>query len=307
MDSAENAAAYIQVRHQAVWELAATSLVLRGESAVDPTLYEAATEVAVTAGLCVVVDGTVRLAPGVEALVEQRGSERTMVAAQTAAPVLQAAAVLGGTRVWEDQDDEALLAQGRASAQAAAQFKRFAIPAMDGLDELLAAPGCTMLDVGVGVAAMAIAYCQVFPTLRVVGIDLLPRALELAQEAVIAAGLEDRVELRHVDVAALDVVDAFCLAWLPAPFLPAPALMAGIHRVAVALVPGGWVVVGHGKFDEDPAANAITRFQTAAFGGTALDDGEAQRLLVDAGFERVSTLPTPPGSPGVTVGRRPAL
>ncbi len=305
MDSPERVASYIQDRHQAVWELAAVSLLLRGESAVDPTLYEAAREVAVTAGLCVVVDGAVRLAPGVEALVEQRGGELSMVAAQTAAPVLQAAAVLGGTRAWGDQDDEALVAQGRASAQGVAQFKQMAIPAMEGLDELLAAPGSAMLDVGVGVAAMAIAYCEAFPSLRVVGIDLLPRALELARQAVTTAGLEDRVELRLLDVADLDVVDAFCLAWLPAPFLPGPALMAGIRRIAVALVPGGWVVVGHGKLDEDPAANAITRFQTAAFGGTALDAGEARRLLVDSGFDGVATLPTPPGSPGVTVGRWP--
>lgn len=63
--------------------------------------------------------------------------------------------------------------------------------------------------------------------------------------------------------------------------------------------------MGHGKLDEDPAANAITRFQTAAFGGTALDAAEAQRLLVDAGFDAVATLPTPPGAPGLTVGRRP--
>jgi hypothetical protein len=71
-------------------------------------------------------------------------------------------------------------------------------------------------------------------------------------------------------------------------------------------VPGGWLVMGHGKFGGDPVENAVGRFKTVAYGGTALDDEQAAALLSDAGFDDVRSLPTPPGAPALTVGRRPA-
>jgi hypothetical protein len=74
--------------------------------------------------------------------------------------------------------------------------------------------------------------------------------------------------------------------------------------VAHALVAGGWVLLAHGKFEGDPLENAVNRFKTAAYGGTALDDEEAEELLRSAGLEQVRTMPTPLGAPGVTVGRR---
>ena len=64
--------------------------------------------------------------------------------------------------------------------------------------------------------------------------------------------------------------------------------------------------MGHGKFGGDPVGDAVGRFQTVAYGGMALDDGEAATLLRDAGFDDVRNVPTPPGAPALTVGRRPA-
>jgi hypothetical protein len=71
-----------------------------------------------------------------------------------------------------------------------------------------------------------------------------------------------------------------------------------------ALLAGGWLVVGHGKFAEGGLSDALTRFQTVAFGGTAINGDEAQGLLRGVGLEQVVTLPTPEGAPGITVGRR---
>jgi methylase of polypeptide subunit release factors len=161
-----------------------------------------------------------------------------------------------------------------------------------------------MLDIGIGVAAMAVAYCQAFPRLRVVGLDVFPRAVELAQQTIDQAGMADRIEVRQQDMATLEDRDVFCLAWLPAPFVPRPAIDSGLPRVVAALVPGGWLVVGHGKFADQRLSNALTRFQTVAFGGTPLSGEEAQDLLRDVGLEQVRTLPTPEGAPGITVGRR---
>jgi hypothetical protein len=176
---------------------------------------------------------------------------------------------------------------------------------MPGMAALLAGPSPVMLDVGVGVAGMAVAWCQAWPRLRIVGLDVFDHALELAGRNVAGSGMAGRIELRHQDVADLDDQEAFCLAWLPAPFIPAPAMHAGLARIAAALVPGGWLLVGHGRFNGNPLSGALTRFQTVAFGGTPLDDSQAQNLLNQTGFDLVSTLPTPPGVPAITIGRRP--
>jgi hypothetical protein len=202
------------------------------------------------------------------------------------------------------KSDEALLAQGRASGQGAAAMVRFGLPMLAGLAEALARPGAMMLDVGTGVAAMAVAYAELFPELTVVGLDVLPRVLALGASAVAASRVADRVVLREQDVATLDEEATYALAWLPAPFLPEAALRAGTPRVARAMAPGGWVMLAHGKFADAPVDNAVTRFKTVAYGGTALDDEQAQRLLRDAGLQDVTTPPTPPGAPAITVGRK---
>jgi hypothetical protein len=226
------------------------------------------------------------------------------LAAQAATGILQSAAVLSGANAWTGQDDEAILAQGRASAQGAQAFKMFAVPMLEGLGDLLSGASPVMLDVGVGVAAMAVAYCEAFPGLKVVGLDVLPRALELARRTIDEAGMADRIQLRHQDVATLEDRDAFCLSWLPAPFVPRAAIDAGLPRMVGALVPGGWLVIGHGKFADRRLSNALTRFQTVAFGGTAINGDEARDLLRGVGLEQIVTLPAPEGAPGITVGRR---
>jgi hypothetical protein len=302
MDSADEVRAHLNVLHQAVWELAAIALALRDPGPPDPALQRAAERVLLEAGLMVGTDNDAHPAPG---LIEATGGEGSRVAAQAATGILQSAAVLSGADTWSSQDDEALLAQGRASAQAARMFKTFAVPMLAGLDELLSASSAMMLDVGVGVAAMAVAYCEAFPRLRVVGLDVFPRALDLARDTIDEAGMAERIELRNQDVATLEDCEAFCLGWLPAPFVPQAAIQAGLPRMVRSLVPGGWLVVGHGKFGGSVAA-ALTRFQTVAFGGTALDSDEAQNLLRGVGLDSVATLPTPEGAPGITVGRRPA-
>ncbi len=239
-------------------------------------------------------------------MAELTGGDWSGLAAQAATGILQAASLLAGTDAWTGQTDEAILAQGRTSAQGAPMTKSFAMPMMPGLEDLLAGPSPVMLDVGVGVAAMAVAYCETFPGLRVVGLDVFPRALDLARRTVDEAGMRERIELRHQDVGTLEDQNVFALAWLPAPFLPETAIQAGLPRIVRALVPGGWVMVGHGKFSEGGLSATLTRFQTVAFGGTALDDEEAEAMLRTAGLVDVRTLPTPEGVPSITVGRRTA-
>jgi hypothetical protein len=112
------------------------------------------------------------------------------------------------------------------------------------------------------------------------------------------------VILREQDVSGLTDEATYALAWLPAPFVPDEAVRAGVPRMVRSLIPGGWLIVGHGKFAGEPLDDALTRFKTVSYGGTPLDNEQAQRLLRDAGLVDVTTVPTPTGAPAITVGRR---
>jgi protein-L-isoaspartate O-methyltransferase len=227
------------------------------------------------------------------------------MAARAAAPVHQVAALLRGDGLlWAGQSDEALLAQGNASRRAGPTMAQQGVSWMSGLAEAFATPGSRMLDVGTGVAGLAVSFAEHFPALTVVGIDVLPRVLALAAQTVAASTVDDRVILRQQDVSTLQEPNTYVFAWMPAPFLPEDALRDGVLRVVDALVPGGWLMLAHGKYGGTPAEDAVKRFKTIAYGGTALDDDQAQELLRNAQLGDVTTVPTPPGSPAFTLGRK---
>ena len=275
---------------QVIWSTAAVVLAIQGAATQEQR-----------AGAEAVLE-----ALGLEGLAGLSAEDAPGVAAQAAAPLHQVAALLRGDgEMWAAQSDEALLAQGRASAQGAAGFAEFGLPMLAGLREAFA-EGARMLDVGTGVAAMAVAYAELFPRLTVVGIDVMPRVLALAEATVRASSARDRVVVREQDVASLDEPETYALAWLPAPFIPEPALAAGLGRVVAALLPGGWLMLGHGKYGGAEVNDAVGRFKTIVYGGTALDDEQAEEMLRSAGLTEVATVPTPPGAPAITVGRRPA-
>ncbi len=282
---------------RAAWCLAALALAMEGRQ--ESALTRAAGEVLAAVGL---VDEPDKPPPGTDAL------GRPALGSQAAASLHKTSSLLVTGRVdWSAQSDEALLSQGRASAQGARGFAQFGLPRMGDLADRLGAPGARMLDVGTGVGALAVAYAEVFPALHVLGIDVLDRVLVLARQTIASSTVPDRVSVRKQDVADLTDDDGgFDLVWVPAPFLPEPALRRGMARSAGALRPGGWVMMAHGKYSTDPLSDAVTRLQTVAYGGTALDDGAARQLLSDHGLTRVATVPTPHGAPAITIGCRDA-
>jgi len=276
---------------QHTWSLAALTLAL-APGRYEPALTRAAASLIDALGLSASVDAAPQDA-------------RSAFASQTSAGLLQTAAIVRGGSTWTDQSDDALIAQGRASAQGVPMFAQFVLPELHGLAERFATRGARMLDVGTGTAAMAVAYAQAFPQLEVVGLDPWPRVLTLAESVVAASDVSDRVVLRTGDAADIAETDAYDLIWLPAPFVPESALRAALPRLVAALRSGVWVMVGHGRFTGDAVENAVNVFKTVAFGGTPLDAATAARLLADAGLADVRTLPTPPGAPALTVGHRP--
>jgi SAM-dependent methyltransferase len=181
----------------------------------------------------------------------------------------------------------------------------FAIPVLEGLaDRFAAASGGSFLDVGVGVAELACAFCEAVPRARVVGLDPLPRAIELATRTVAAHGLADRIELRSQSVEELNDEAAFDLAWLPLPFIPPAAVARGLERIWRALKAGGWLIIP-GSTLEPSAGGDVQRWQVHLTGGTLLSDRERARVVEQAGFTSPQRLDAPPGAPAMLAVRRP--
>jgi len=208
---------------------------------------------------------------------------------------------------WEHSDPPILLAQGRASALMAAHLQNFVVPALGSdLRRRLEQPRASFLDVGTGVAAFAIAMCQLWPELRVVGIDPWDSVLELAREQVAAAGLVDRIDLRQTAVEALEDRDRHDLAWVPTFFIPEAVVERAIERVHAALRPGGYAILGLYVRPDDPVRSALADLRTVRHGGILRTPGELETLLSAVGFEDVKEVFDPAwGSPLTFVtGRR---
>lgn len=213
-----------------------------------------------------------------------------------------------GRDAWDHEDPSILLAQGHSSALVPPALRRFVVPAlgadlaarMDGAD-------ASFLDVGVGVGALAVGMCRLWPLLRVVGIDPWEPALALAREQVAAADLGERIELRKITAEALDDHERFDLAWVPTFFIPSAALEPAIERVLAALRPGGWALLGLYVRPGNPFIDALADLRTVRQGGSLRTPEEVATSLRQAGFDDVAVQFSPDwGLPIVFVaGRRP--
>jgi cyclopropane fatty-acyl-phospholipid synthase-like methyltransferase len=204
--------------------------------------------------------------------------------------------------------DPALLqAWGVRSVESVPIWVERLFPALDGLCEALKAPTASFLDVGTGVGRLAIAMCEQFPTLRVVGLDPFDAALKLARRNVAEAALEDRIELRPELVQDLADEECYDLAWVPVMFLPAGVAARGLHRVRAALRPGGWVILGTIAAEGDGLQPAVQRLVALLFGSGRLFADHAAEMLRAAAYEPIQILPAAPGVPiRMIVGRRPS-
>ena len=179
---------------------------------------------------------------------------------------------------WAFDDPVLLRAQGAASAVVARLFA--------GAE--LVPDGARILDVGTGVAGLAVALCETFPGTTVVGVDPWEPALALARENVAAAGVEERVTLVASTIEELADEEGFDVAWLPSFFIPEPALDGAIARLHALLRPGGTLVVGATySADEDPVAAAVDDLFTVRAGGSVVPPPAMIERLVAAGFSDV--------------------
>jgi len=141
---------------------------------------------------------------------------------------------------WSYPHRDVLVAQGRLAAPHARTWTRLA----KDRPELAKALTGRLLDIGTGVAALALEAADLNPLLSIVAIDIYEPALAIARAAVLASPHAARIEIRHQDVTTLDELDAYTIAWVPTSFLPRQVADEALHRVFAALAPGGFLIVG---------------------------------------------------------------
>lgn len=179
---------------------------------------------------------------------------------------------------WSHTDPVLLQAQGAASGVVATLLT----------DLGLVQNGARILDVGTGVARIAIAFCRLLPNATVVGIDPWEPSLALARVNVAEAGVEDRVTLVAALVQELEDEEGFDLAWLPSFFIPEAVLEPAVERLHGVLRPEGRTVVGVTFADDSDRLAAVTDdLMTVRSGGSVVDAARAADLLQHAGFEDV--------------------
>jgi SAM-dependent methyltransferase len=274
-----------------------------------PSRIEHCLALAASVGVVVADGARFRLADGVVPFLQQ--PMRASLQGDLRSTLLQAVAFMDAAAAgraehgWRHTDRAILQAQGDASIGVAGMFKMNLIPSLGDLGARLERPEARFLDIGVGVASLAIAMCRMFPQLRVVGLDASDVPLAIARENVSKAGLTDRIELRRLGAEKLADESAFDLAWLPSFFIPEEVLPEAIVRVGASLRPGGWLALAGGA---NPAADAQRRavfgLVNDLWGGPSLTVARAESLLKEAGLREIRTIPGPPSAPVFLVAQR---
>ena len=198
------------------------------------------------------------------------------------------------TNLWNHAEPEILQSIGEAARIHAHSVTREIVPACEGLAERFRTKGASMLDVGVGVAGTAIAIAQMWPELRIVGIDPWQPSLRLARENVDRASLADRIELRELGVERLDDRAAHDYVYFANAFIPERLVVAGLARALSALRPGGWISIASTNDAAPPPVAALFRLRETQWGGPVWSLAEAEAMLRETGFVDIRSLPAAP-------------
>lgn len=212
-----------------------------------------------------------------DALTEQERSVVTSFARSYLHQALELMEDPGRPNAWSHSDPAILQAQGSASAVVATLIANAG----------LGGAGIRILDIGTGVAGLAIAFCHTFPGSTVVGLDPWEPALTLARANVAQADLDARITLHGIPIQTFEDRDDFDLVWLPSFFTPEAVLDDAFHNVKGMLRPGGCLVMGIVEGPDDPLDGAVDAMITVRSGGSVLEPEEAIERLKRAGFSQV--------------------
>ncbi len=164
----------------------------------------------------------------------------------------------------------------------------------------------SVLDVGTGSGAVALAIADELPRARVTATDASSAALGLARENAARLGLDRRV---HVEPGTVPAEGEFDLVVANLPYVREDE-WEGLAPEITRYEPRGALVSGPDGLDaiRDLLAELRRRGGTAAAAALEVGAGQArevEKLTRDAGFEAIETRADLAGHPRVVLGRRP--
>jgi len=284
---------------------------LSHQSGIPTSLVEGMLDVLVASGLLQRDDNAYRAAPDLLPLLQ--APFRDPLLADVRSAYLQSREMIDAAKRrtlavgWYHTDPELLAAQGTPGGLLFYMLAQMLFPRLDGLVEALQRPTATFLDVGTGVATIAIEMCRLFPPLHVVGLEPQDAPMAEARRNVTAANLGDRIELRAQRIEDLADREVFDLVWLPQVFLPREVLERGLRRAWAALRPGGWILLIAYSTPGMGLDAALGRLLNVLWGGDPLYPEQVAELLAAADFANTQVFPIMPGmTPKLIVGQRPA-
>jgi precorrin-6B methylase 2 len=189
------------------------------------------------------------------------------------------------TAGWQVEDQQLLQAMGRASSGA---FDRI-LGLAKTRPSLQHALNGRFLDVGTGVAGIALRAAEACPGLEVDAIDIWEPALRVAAANLAASPHAHRIQLRHLDITSLEPAPRYTLAWLPTMFLNRAVAQQAVARIAAASRSGGWLVAAMYTQPADPFMAVMSSLRTLRSGGEPTSPAELEALLRARGYVDVES------------------
>ncbi|KQO75970.1 class I SAM-dependent methyltransferase [Rhizobium sp. Leaf262] len=190
---------------------------------------------------------------------------------------------------WEIVDVAAMQAMGRASKSVFTRILSIA----EAHPKMRKTFQGTFLDVGTGVAGIALEAARTCPDIKVDGIDIWEPALELARQNVVESFYSDRVNIRNLDVSMLEECKRYSLAWLPTMFLKRPIVEAALDRIARASVSDAYLFAGVYSRPKDPFLALMANLRTLRSGGEISDPADIKAMMEARGYVDVEMSSTP--------------
>jgi len=199
---------------------------------------------------------------------------------------------------WQVIDPELLQTQGQSSRFA---FQRILALSADRPLLQKTFQG-RFLDVGTGVAGIALEAAKCCPSLLVDGIDVWEPSLSLARKNVEESPYADRITIKNLDVKELAEDPVYTLVWLPTMFMKRSIVEAALDRIAAASQKDAYLVAARYTAPADPEAAAFAALRTLRSGGEPIAQSEMEDMLSARGFVDIESDVSPLAT--FTLGRR---
>ncbi|WP_433013447.1 SAM-dependent methyltransferase [Kribbella sp. CA-294648] len=155
------------------------------------------------------------------------------------------------------------------------------------------------LDVGCGVGGSSLTLATLFPQMRSVAVELVPKVAAEAVRRAEGHGVADRVDIRCMDIRDLKEVDEFGGAFWAQPFFPEETRAETLAVIRRAIRPGGLLFMQEHEPEPAPSGRSAYAVRRLVANGWNVPFGRtAEQLVAEAeaaGFDPVRIAATEVG------------